>query len=237
MRSRVLFLLMLLSAVGSYAQAPKGEERRPLLPFEEFVAVFEKAGDKGQILDARSAEEYQQNHIKGAINVDTEESFLRIVDGLDKNRPVFVYSIGNGRSGRLARQLDQKGFAQVYEVPGGLSKWIGEGKPVVSTVGEGLTLEDYKKLAASGKYVLVDFTSRYCGGCKKLDPVLQSFEKEVSGKVKVVKIEAYENKNLARELAVSGLPTLLLYKDGKIIWTKKGLVSQDELITRVTEYE
>src|SRR5690606_14160228 len=137
---------------------------------------------------ARSAEEYRQNHIKGAINVDTEESFLRIVAGLDKNRPVFVYSIGNGRSGRLARQLDEKGFAQVYEVPGGLSKWIGEGKPVVSTVGEGLTPDEYKKLVASGEWVLIDVTSRYCGGCKKLDPILESFEKEVSGRVKVIKI-------------------------------------------------
>lgn len=225
----------LFFSVAGYAQTRQQEGRRALLSFEEFVAVFEKAGDRGQILDARSAEEYKQNHIKGAVSVDTEERFRETAAALDKNRPVFVYSIGNGRSGRLARQLDEKGFSQVYEVPGGLSKWIGEGKPVVSTVGDGLSYADYQKLVGNGEWVLVDVTSRYCGGCKKLDPVLESFEKEVAGKVKVVKIEAYENKSLTRELEVKGLPTLLLYKDGKVVWKKSGLVSEDELIAKVAE--
>ncbi len=231
----LLFILSCFAAVAGFAQSAEKSERRPLLPFDKFTEVFDKAGDQAQVLDARSAEEYEQNHVKGAVNVDTEERFEKVAATLDKNLPVFVYSIGNGRSGRLAKQLDQKGFTQVYEIPGGLSKWIGEGKPVVSTVGEGLSIDEYQKLVAKDEWVLVDVTSRYCPGCKRLDPVLESFEKEVSGKVKVVKIEAYENKKLTKDLQVKGLPTLLLYKNGKVIWIKSGLVSQDELIAKVLE--
>jgi rhodanese-related sulfurtransferase len=236
MKSKLLLLVFSsFLALTGLAQSANEAERRPLLPFDKFTEVFDKAGDQAQVLDARSAEEYEQNHVKGAINVDTEERFEKVAATLDKNLPVFVYSIGNGRSGRLAKQLDQKGFTRVYEIPGGLSKWIGEGKPVVSTVGEGLTIDEYQKLVAKDEWVLVDVTSRYCPGCKRLDPVLESFEKEVSGKVKVVKIEAYENKKLTKDLQVKGLPTLLLYKDGKVVWIKSGLVSQDELIAKIVE--
>lgn len=238
MKTKIIFIIALMLGGNMLSgQDLTRNEKRRLLSFEQFEEVFNRAGgDKAQILDARSAEEYEQNHVRGAVNVDTDESFHKTVTLLDKSRPVFVYSIGNGRSARLAKQLDSLGFVEVYEFPGGLSRWIGEGKPVVSTVGEGLTQNDFQQTVSSDEWVLVDLTSRYCPGCKKLDAVLDNVKKEIGSKVKLVKIEAYENKKLVNELRVKGLPTLLLYQKGKLVWQKSGSSTEDELLAKLGEY-
>ncbi|CAG4994219.1 hypothetical protein DYBT9275_01347 [Dyadobacter sp. CECT 9275] len=164
-------LLMLVLQNTGFAQ---NREKSQLLTFEAFEAKLQAAGKDAQILDARLPEEYVQNHLEGAVSfsVTQKDDFARETARLNKDKPVFIYSIGNGRSGVLAKELRENGFTDVTEIPGGLSKWIGLGKPVVSTVGKGLSLSDYAASLNSDKLVLVDFGSRYCGSCKRLAPLL-----------------------------------------------------------------
>lgn len=185
-----------------------------------------------QIVDARTAEEFTQNHLKGAVNIDpASTAYAKAVDALIKDRPVFVYSIGNGRSVSVAKELRSKGFKEVHVLPGGIANWIGSGYPIVSTTEKGLSLSSaqFKTLTGSSGLVLVDFGSKYCGACKKLIPVLDSLEKKQDFKTKVVRIEAYDNVLLLRELKVSQLPTLVLYQGGKQVWKKAGLSSTAEI--------
>ena len=77
--------------------------------------------------------------------------------------------------------------------------------------------------------MLVDFGSRYCPGCKKLDPTIDSIKTEQSSSVKVIKIEAYDNKSLVKELGVVGLPTLILYRNNEVVWQKKGSATKAEI--------
>lgn len=214
-------------APGTAAAAPK----RDLVSFEEFEARLTKAGKNAQILDARLPEEYAQNHLEGAtsFSVADEAAFTKAIAKLDKSKPTFIYSIGNGRSGKLAQSLRDNGFKEVTELPGGLSKWIGLGKPVVSTVGPGLTLADYQASLQSDKLVLVDFGSKYCGSCKKLAPIVDSIRNEQAGNVKVINIEAYENKSLTKELGVTALPTLILYRGNQVVWKKTGVTPKGEI--------
>lgn len=121
------------------------------------------------------------------------------------------------------------GFKDVTVLPGGLSKWICSGKPVISTVGKGLSVQEYTASLTSDELVLVDFASRYCGSCKKLAPTVDSIKNENSSSLKVVKIEAYENKELTRELGVVELPTLILYKNNKTVWRKTGVTPKAEI--------
>ncbi|WP_221391451.1 thioredoxin domain-containing protein [Dyadobacter sp. NIV53] len=212
----------------SFAQnSPKPD----LLTFEQFEAKLAAAGKNAQILDARLPEEFTQNHLEGAVNFNiiSKEELEKQSARLDKNKPVFIYSIGSGRSSILAKDLKNNGFKDVTVVPGGLSKWIGLGKPVISTVGKGLSKEDYLASLKSDKLVLVDFGSRYCPGCKKLDPTIDSLKNEQAGSLKVIKIEAYENKDLVKQLGVVGLPTLILYRNNEVVWEKKGGVSKAEI--------
>ncbi|KAA0990889.1 thioredoxin domain-containing protein [Dyadobacter aurulentus] len=224
---RLLILLMLVGMTNAFSQTTK----RDLLSFEAFEAKLKAAGKDAQILDARLPEEYAQNHLEKAIsfNVKDKSDFDRQSAKLEKDKPTFIYSIGNGRSGMLARDLRNAGFRDVTEIPGGLSKWIGLGRPVVSTTGKGLSLDEYQASLQSDKLVLVDFGSRYCPGCKRLDPTIDSIKTEQASTVKVIKIEAYENKSLVKELGVIGLPTLILYRNKQIVWEKKGATSKAEI--------
>lgn len=228
MKKLIILLFVSLVATVTFAQqTPKTE----LLTFEVFEAKLNAAGKNAQILDARLLEEYQQNHLEGALSfsIANKEDFEKHIAKLSKDKPTFIYSIGNGRSGVLAQDLRNAGFQDVTEIPGGLSKWIGRGRPVISTTGKGLSLDEYTASLKSDKLVLVDFGSRYCPGCKKLDPTIDSIKTEQASHVKVLKIEAYENKSLVKELGVVGLPTLILYKNNQIVWQKKGSATKAEI--------
>lgn len=222
----ILLALLVIFTGEVKAQAPA------LLSLEAFAAKLKQAKD-AQILDARAAEEFAQNHIKGATNVDAKAAdYQQKLDGLDKGKPTFVYSIANGRSAVLSRELRAKGFKDVEELPGGLANWIGSGYPIISTTKKGVSLSkaQFTELAASSPLVLVDFGSRYCGACKKLVPVLDSLKANSAFTPKVISIEVYDNTALAKELKVNVLPTLVLYKNGKEVWKKQGFSSTTQVI-------
>jgi thioredoxin len=129
----------------------------------------------------------------------------------------------------VAKKLKEQKFSETYVLPGGLSKWIGAGRPVETTVGNGLSVDQYKQLVQSEKLVLVDVQSKFCGGCKKLAPIVDSVATEKAGELKVVKIELFDNKQIGKELNIESIPTLILYKDNKIVWQKSGFTSKDAL--------
>ena len=66
----------------------------------------------------------------------------------------------------------------------------------------------------SGQPVLVDFWGDKCGPCMALMPAVEKMEEEYSGRLKVTKVNAYENRMLCARLRVLGLPTYIVYKDG-----------------------
>ena len=224
---KIVLLAFLIVLTGEVkAQSPA------LLSLEAFAAKLKQAKEP-QILDARSAEEFVQNHIKGAVNIDAKAAdYQQKLEGLDKEKPTFVYSIANGRSTVLSRELRAKGFKDVEELPGGLANWIGSGYPIISTTKKGVSLSkaQFDELAASSPLVLVDFGSKYCGACKKLVPVLDSLKANSAFTPKVISIEVYDNTNLAKELKVNVLPTLVLYKNGKEVWKKQGFSSTAQVI-------
>jgi thioredoxin len=217
---QTFFILLLLTAYTTKAQSP--------LSFEEFEAKLNQASSNAQVLDARTVEEYKLNHLKGAINVSVanEAELQKQISKLDKNKPVFVYSINNGRSAALAKKLVAQNFTEVYDLPGGISRWIGEGKPVETTARKGLTVAEYQALLKSDKLVLVDIHSKFCGSCKKLSPIVDSVGIENSNQVKVIKIELFDNKQLGDALNIQSIPTLLLYRGNEIVWQKNGLTSK-----------
>jgi rhodanese-related sulfurtransferase len=215
-------------ATGNAAQ-PLTNAAQPLT-----LEAFEKKllqSPQPQILDVRTADEYAENHLKGAINLSVADAttFQQGVDKLDKQKPVFVYSINNGRSGQVAKQLREQGFQEVYELPGGMAHWLGAGKPVETKAGKGLSRAEFDQLLASNQLVLVDVGSKYCGGCKKLAPTVQAVEAEQASTLKVVKIELYDNRELAKQLSIESVPTLILYKGSKPIWKQSGNISKAQI--------
>jgi rhodanese-related sulfurtransferase len=178
-----------------------------------------------QIIDARSTEEFAINHINGAFNFNLETAYYdKYVAQLDKSKPVFIYSIGAGRSGQLAKELLKNGFSEVHVLEGGIAAWIGGGKPYYSNSKSKLSLAEYSKVVTDNNTVLVDIGSRYCGACKKVKPVLETIKAQYGDNVKIVEIDLEDNPQVIADLkTVKVFPTLILYQNGKIVFKKDGL--------------
>ena len=77
--------------------------------------------------------------------------------------------------------------------------------------------------------VLVDFWAEWCGPCKMIGPIVDELATTYAGKVKIVKLNIDHNPQTPRQYAVRGIPTLLLFKDGKVQATQVGAVGKAQL--------
>jgi len=212
--------LALFFAFGAFAQ----NENVITLTLDSFYTKI-KSQKNPQIIDARSSEEFLLNHIEGAFNFNLQtENYSLYVAKLAKSKPVFIYSIGTGRSSALAKELLKNGFSEVHDLEGGIANWIGGGKPFYTNLKSKLSLAEYKKIIADNNIVLVDIGSRYCGTCKKVKPVLETIRTQYGANLKIVEIDLEESPQVIADLkTVNVFPTLILYQNGKIVFKKEGL--------------
>ncbi|MBU3744008.1 MAG: thioredoxin [Sediminibacterium sp.] len=84
--------------------------------------------------------------------------------------------------------------------------------------------ETFRSVISGNQPVLVDFTASWCGPCKMLSPILEQLHTNMGDRVRIIKIDVDKNNALASELQVSGVPTLILYKQGVPVWRQSGVV-------------
>lgn len=78
--------------------------------------------------------------------------------------------------------------------------------------------------------VLVDFFAEWCGPCKALAPVLKQIKDELGEGISIIKIDVDKNQQLASQFRVQGVPTLLLFREGRQVWRQSGAVPKAELL-------
>ena len=83
---------------------------------------------------------------------------------------------------------------------------------------------------------VVDFFANWCGPCRKLGPILEEVERDLETKVKFTKIDTDENIEIAKKYQVSGLPTLLVFKDGEVVERLVGLMPKSTIITNIEKH-
>ena len=83
--------------------------------------------------------------------------------------------------------------------------------------------------------VVVDFWAEWCGPCKMIGPSLEEIATEMQGKVTIAKLNVDENPNIASKLGIRSIPTLMLFKDGKLASQKVGAAPKGELVRWINE--
>ena len=91
----------------------------------------------------------------------------------------------------------------------------------------------FKDLVTGDQPVLVDFFATWCGPCKALAPILVDVAKTLDGAVRVVKIDVDRNSAISQAFQVQGVPTLALFKDGKILWRQSGVLPAQTIVQQV----
>tara|TARA_R110000782_G_scaffold163158_1_gene254922 strand:+ start:506 stop:805 length:300 start_codon:yes stop_codon:yes gene_type:complete len=94
----------------------------------------------------------------------------------------------------------------------------------------------FSKIIASDIPVLVDFYADWCGPCKMMGPILKQVKDEMGEFIKIVKIDVDKNKSIAAKYQVRGVPTMLLFKNGKQLWRKSGVLQKNDLIQIVKSH-
>ncbi|GAL65791.1 thioredoxin [Jejuia pallidilutea] len=89
----------------------------------------------------------------------------------------------------------------------------------------------FNTILNTNEIVLIDFFADWCGPCKMLAPILKDVKKELGDSVKIIKIDVDKNQVLATKHQVKGVPTMLLFKNGKQVWRQSGVLQKNDLIS------
>ncbi len=81
--------------------------------------------------------------------------------------------------------------------------------------------------------VMVDFFATWCGPCKMLSPILDEVANELNGEIDIVKVDVDKDSELAQKYGIMSVPTLLIFKDGKIVKQLQGFMSKVQLLNEV----
>jgi thioredoxin 1 len=86
-----------------------------------------------------------------------------------------------------------------------------------------------KDLTDSDTLTLIDFSAEWCGPCKMQAPILQDLKAKVGDQVRIVKIDVDRNPAAANIYQVRGVPTLILFRKGQVLWRQSGVATTEQL--------
>lgn len=94
----------------------------------------------------------------------------------------------------------------------------------------------FNEMINSDKPVLVDFFAEWCGPCKAMAPILKDVKKEIGDAATIIKVDVDKNQQAAAEYQVRGVPTLILFQNGKPLWRQSGVVQKSGLIAIIKQH-
>jgi rhodanese-related sulfurtransferase len=207
----------------------------------EFKKLIEMGN--GTLLDVRTKSEFNAEHIENSGQLNYYSSgFKRKLEMLPDNQPILLYCNTGYRSRKAAAYLVKIGYQQVYNLEHGIMEWNLQELPVVegdkSQLGyeNMVRIDEYEQLINSESLVFIDFYAQWCAPCRKMMPMIDSLKTQYFGRIKIEKVNADISKKLIKELALIGVPYLVLYRNNQLLFEKNGWVSREELIAVFDKY-
>lgn len=97
-------------------------------------------------------------------------------------------------------------------------------------------MEKFNDIIKSEKLTLVDFFATWCGPCKMMHPVLEQLKGEMGDAIRIIKIDVDNNEEISAEYNIQSVPTLMIFKNGDVVWRESGARSLNELKSIIAKY-
>lgn len=94
-------------------------------------------------------------------------------------------------------------------------------------------MSKFNDLINSNTPVLVDFFATWCGPCQMLMPVLKEVKDNLGERITILKMDVDKNQELATQFQVRGVPTMMLFQNGKQLWRQSGVLTKEEIIRTI----
>lgn len=94
---------------------------------------------------------------------------------------------------------------------------------------------NFDQIINADKPVLIDFFATWCGPCQVLGPILKQVKDSLGERVSILKVDVDKNQELATMQQVRGVPTMILFQNGKQLWRQSGVLSKEEIIKNIVE--
>ena len=96
-------------------------------------------------------------------------------------------------------------------------------------------MSSFNQIIQSDKPVLVDFFATWCGPCQMLAPLLKEVKANLGERISIIKIDVDKNQAVAAQYQVRGVPTMILFQNGKQLWRQSGVLSKEDIIKVIVE--
>lgn len=227
---QVLKHIILITAVLFFCNVVFAQEK---LSPKKFSKKIQATGN-AFILDVRTPKEVNRSYIRNAVFMDFHDSlFEKRISTINKKLPVFVYCAIGVRSHDAAVLMKNMGFAEVYDLKGGIINWKLDGLPIVKgkefDSRKGMSAEEFTASIKDKPLVFIDFYAPWCAPCQIMIPALDSIVVAMKDSVHIIKINADENLGLMKELRFTLLPYIMMYKNGVNILRQAGFMSRSEM--------